>query len=476
MLLHVLRFGNKARDKKQFNECMGILIGHLEGEPDKKGIRDVIIEDAVPISHGGAIEVAFKPEDYVAFSMVDEAYAEKGWFSCGWYHSHPGLDIFFSSTDVHNQLGWQNEYNPSGIGIVFDHTYLEKAGDLGFRTFRLDNPNKGQMSGYHEVKATVEPPDNIEYYFKLIELINCVHSKEPPILEINEMPDLFGDIAFPSENQIISKLPKLDSRLITSSLKKGILEFLELSIEPLILVLNSWSDNLIRNTIENNLLMRRDIIKIKESLTDGISNLQKDFKFTLREKLNDQITYMDDKFEVFDSNQEDFKNSFNQIKIELEEQFNILFEQKLKDTMLKMLNSMNNHADQLTEINKINIETSKNLDQKINIIENLKKSINSMENSVSDILKKEIEEMSDFFTKNMNKVIGNFINLIKDSKSFLSDLKAGIILLESSKTPIQNKIDTLEVENKTLQKSITDLKKQNETLLKKIENYEKGGA
>ncbi len=476
MLLHVLRFGNKARDKRQFSECMGILIGHLDGEPDKKGIRDLIIEEAVPISHGGAIEVAFKPEDYVAFSMVDSAYAEKGWFSCGWYHSHPGLDIFFSSTDIHNQLGWQNELNPSGIGIVFDHMYLEKPGDLGFRTFRLDNPNKGQMSGYHEVKATVEPPDSIEYYLKLIELINCVHSKEAPILEINEMPDLFGDISFPSENQIISKLPELNSTLIISTLKKGFIDFLELSIEPLILLLNSWSDNLIRNTVENNLLIRKDIIKIKESLSEGISNLQKDFKFTLREKLNELVTYLDDKFEDFDSNQEEFKNSFNQIKIELEEQFNILFEQKLKDIMLKILNSMNDHIENLAEINNMSTKTSENLDQKINIVENLAKNLNSVENLVPNVLKKEIEEISDLFTKNMNKVIGNFINLSKDSKSFLSDLKAGIILLESSKNPIQNKIDTLEVENKTLQKSITDLKKQNEELLKKIEKYEKGGV
>ena len=44
MLVHVLRFGNKVRDRRQFKEVMGILIGRLEGEPDKKGIRDVIIE------------------------------------------------------------------------------------------------------------------------------------------------------------------------------------------------------------------------------------------------------------------------------------------------------------------------------------------------------------------------------------------------------------------------------------------------
>jgi proteasome lid subunit RPN8/RPN11 len=474
MLLHVLRFGNKARDRRQFKEVMGILIGHIEGEPDKKGIMDVIIEDAVPISHGGAIEVAFAPEDYVTFSTVDETYAEKGWFSCGWYHSHPGLDIFFSSTDIRNQLGWQTPF-PSAIGIVFDHTFLEKPEDLGFRTFRLDNPNKGQMSGYHEIKATVESPDSIEYYLKLIELINSVHSKEPPILEINEMPDLFGDITFPSENQILAKKPELNSTLIIDTLKNGLLEFLELSLKPLISVLNNWSDGMIRNTVENNLQMRKDLVKIKDALSSGISGLQKDFKFSLGEKLNELEMYVDDKFDEFDSNQESFKNSFNQIKIELEEQFNVLFEQQIKGIMLKVLNTISENINKLTEINSKGLNASNNLDGNIEIVESLTKSIESLENSSMNVLKKDIEELSESYTKNMNKVIGNFINLGKDSKSFLSDLKAAIILLESSKNPIQNKLDTLEVENKTLQKSIIDLKKHNEELQKKLDKYEKGG-
>ncbi len=474
MLLHVLRFGNKARDRRQFKEVMGILIGHIEGEPDKKGIMDVIIEDAVPISHGGAIEVAFAPEDYVTFSTVDENYAEKGWFSCGWYHSHPGLDIFFSSTDIRNQLGWQTPF-PSAIGIVFDHTFLEKPGDLGFRTFRLDNPNKGQMSGYHELKANVESPDSIEYYLKLIELINSVHSKEPPILEINEMPDIFGDITFPSESQIFAEKPEFDSTLIINTLKDGLIEFLELSLRPLLSTLNNWSDDLIRNTVENNLQMRKDIIKIKDALSSGISGLQKDFKFSLGEKLNELEMYVDDKFEEFDLNQESFKKSFDQIKIELEEQFNILFEQQIKGIMLKLLNNISENIGKLEEITNRGLKASNNLEENIENIENLTKSIDSFENLLLNILKKDIEALSESYAKNLNKVIGNFINLGKDSKSFLSDLKAAIILLESSKNPIQNKLDTLEVENKTLQKSTTELKKQNDELLKKLDKYEKGG-
>jgi len=473
MLLHVLRFGNKARDRRQFREVMGILIGHLEGEPDKKGIRDVIIEDAVPISHGSSIEVAFQPEDYVTFSMVDVAYAENNWFSCGWFHSHPGLDIFFSSTDIRNQLGWQTP-NPSAIGIVFDHTHLETPGDLGFRTFRLDNPAKGQMSGYNEVESTVEPPDSIEYYIKLMELINCVHSQESPILEINEMPDLFGDIAFPSESQIFSKKPELDSAKILSTLKAGLSNFLELSIAPFIIFLNSWSEGMISNTVENNLQMRKDIIRIKESLSEGISNLQKDFKFELKEKLNELDMYIDDRFEEFDSDQEFFKDSFEKIKTELVEQFNILFEEKLEDNLNSILNLLDKHVQKLTEINNIGLRSSESLDKQNSILENLSKNISSIENLTLNKLNESIEDLSGNFTKNTNKVIGNFINLNKDTKSFLSDLKAAIILLESSKTPLQNKLDTQEIEIKTLQKNIAGLKKENQDLSNMIKKLEKG--
>ena len=82
--------------------------------------------------------------------------------------------------------------------------------------------------------------------------------------------------------------------------------------------------------------------------------------------------------------------------------------------------------------------------------------------------------MSALLTKSINKVIGNIVNFGKDSKSFLSDLKAGIILLESSKNPINSKLETLEVENKNLHKTIAELKKEIEQL-KKEENNEKGG-
>jgi len=139
MILHVLRFGNKARNLNQCIEVMGVLIGRLEDGEDKK-FKNVIIEDSVPISHGSSVEVEFSINDYIYFEKANVKYLEKNWFMIGWYHSHPNLfqhEIFFSPTDVKNQTGWQMA-NPSGIALVFDHAYMESPDDPGFRAIRSE--------------------------------------------------------------------------------------------------------------------------------------------------------------------------------------------------------------------------------------------------------------------------------------------------------------------------------------------------
>ncbi|MFX1313142.1 MAG: hypothetical protein ACFFHD_11100 [Promethearchaeota archaeon] len=471
MLIHVLRFGNKIIERSQYCEVMGILIGRLNGEPDKKGIRDVIVEDAVPISHGGSIEVDFAPEDYVTFSMVDNEYTGKGLFSCGWFHSHPGLDIFFSSTDVKNQLGWQTEFNPSGIGIVFDHTYLEKPGDLGFRTFRLNNPLK-PSEGYYEVKTIVEPPDNKEFYLKLMELIGKIHTKEPPILEINELPDLFGDIKFPSEEQLRAKRPEFNKEEIISAIHNGLSKFIDISVKPLISFLNSWSQDVIKNIVEDNFQMRTDLLTIKDKINNGISNLQKELKFSFKDKLNELDIYIDDKFEDFRENQQNLKDQVDKLKIELKDQLDDLLKIKLRGCFDEMLNSFEQTIDQIAKIGTKSSLLTERLNDQIASLNKNSENIKSIENITLDKINGLQEQLVTKVLKSTNKIVGNMINLNKETKSFLSDLKAAIILLESSKNPIKNKIETLETENKSLQKTTKDLKNENENLLKKLKKLE----
>ncbi|MBY9019376.1 MAG: Mov34/MPN/PAD-1 family protein, partial [Candidatus Lokiarchaeota archaeon] len=115
MLIHVLRFGSKIIDPNQCKEVMGGLIGYIKTEEGDKEF--LVIEDAVPVSHGGAIEVRYSSEQLGSFERIDsrvfEKFGDRGWFSCGWYHSHPNLSPFFSGTDIQNQLFWQAR-NPAG--------------------------------------------------------------------------------------------------------------------------------------------------------------------------------------------------------------------------------------------------------------------------------------------------------------------------------------------------------------------------
>jgi proteasome lid subunit RPN8/RPN11 len=454
MLVHVLRFGNKVRDPKDYKEVMGMLIGHNE---EKDNSQVVIIEDAVPISHGGSIEVDFAPEDYVTFATIDAEFAEKNWFTVGWYHSHPALQIFFSGTDINNQLGWQTP-NPNAIGIVFDHVYLENPDDLGFRTFRLDDPSKSSATNYHEVKTIVEPPDDIDFYYKLIDLINCVHSKDPPILEINEVPDPFGEISFPRVKDLLAKKPELELEQTISSLQHAISKLLQFSLEPLLEFLNTWSQQIVKSLIDKNVEMRKDLITIKENLSQKISNLRKNFKSTLTEGLSDLETYFEDKFESFEEGSLKFKNLIDSMKDELKGKIEQVIQKEITDKINGILKKLDQNSMNLAEINQNSMKYAEKLEKQHELIENVAENVDSIEKKLVDemkILKSKLEE--DFGEK-----IDHFTKMVpelnKDSQNLLSNLNEVISNLKTSNDLIQKKIKSLTKEKKDLLNEIKKLK------------------
>jgi proteasome lid subunit RPN8/RPN11/ParB-like chromosome segregation protein Spo0J len=442
MLVHVLRFGNKARHRRQFREVMGMLIGRLEGEGE---VKNVIIEDTVPISHGGSIEVAFKPEDYVSFSYVDADYAEKDppLFTVGWYHSHPALKIFFSSTDIKNQLGWQTP-NPSAIGIVFDHTYLETPGDLGFRTFRLNDPNKGPMTDYHEVNTIVEPPDNLEFYIKIMEIISCIHSKEPPILEINETPDLFGDIMVPGQSQMMAKQPELELTDLMSALKEGLSSMVELTFEPLIRFLNTWSQDTVKAVVENNLQMRSDLVVLKENISVGINEVQTSVRSLVTNQLYDLDSYFDDILEGFDKDQEDIKASLNSIKEDIPIQIKKIFEEDINNALKPIIELIEKEAGAIKLIGEKGTENAESLKSQKDSLENTDQQVNTIGNTVLKKIKDSQEKIQKTINEKVSALLNNTSEIKKLAKEFSSDLDAGLSILESTKQAVQEKVKKIE--------------------------------
>ncbi|MHA1985304.1 MAG: hypothetical protein ACW98D_01575 [Promethearchaeota archaeon] len=479
MLLHILRFGSKYLEQKKLSEVMGVLIGRLEGEDE---IKNVIVEDVVPVSHGGSIEVKFSVDQLGAFGEIDgkiwEQYGDVGWFSVGWYHSHPGLGIFFSETDKFNQIFWQK--NPSGIGIVFDHTYLDKPGDVGFRVFRLDetnldDPSLAMKSGYHEVKATVEPPDTLEFYLKVIELISKVHTGSPQILELNETLDLFGEVFIPEEEQITSKQPEIDFNDVYSSLKNGLDNFLDLSIKPLIYFMNSWGQETTNKIYLNTSQIRNDLKELKDKLSNQIINLQQTFNYDLQNDLRDLDFYVDDKLEEIDIEKENITSLVNNSIMEYKNQITNLFADKGKDIFDQLMSNITGLSSSLLEFNQKFTNHIKNLEQGRSSLTDLTERHKSLDKFIQSSLNTEQEDVMTIYKKSTSRMKTNLDNINKDTKGYLSNLKAAIILLESSKTPIKDKLNSIQNENKELQKAIKDLRSENKDLLNKIKKLDKGG-
>ncbi len=147
ILLHTMFYANFDIKREDWKETYGLLIGKLKDE-------DLIIFDSVPITSGEKFEVAFEEEHYLKAAEYDSMAVEKGYFTVGWYHSHPGLGLFLSPTDRLNQLGYQN-LNPKAIALVFDFTKITEE-FLGFEIFRLDDPELGTSSDFHKVKWKIK--------------------------------------------------------------------------------------------------------------------------------------------------------------------------------------------------------------------------------------------------------------------------------------------------------------------------------
>ncbi len=395
MRMHVLRFGSNAKDRNEYKEVMGMLMGRtVKGNnPD---IDDIIVEDAVPISHGGKVEVAFEPQDYVNFSSVDAKYGDEGLFNIGWYHSHPGLTCFFSAVDIRNQLGFQTA-NPAAIGIVFDHERFNQDDDMGFSVFRLDDPGKGAMSNYHEVDYMVESPEEKgkEFYLDVIKgLIDSYHKVEPPILELSETPDLFGDVSMPGRNSMMAKEPELKFSTFSENLSKSIEELSTSVFQPLFLYLNEWASTLTREVIDKNINILTILTDIKKELSKNMGDLQSWFKYQINDRLRTVDILIDDQLEMQLKQQEGLLEKLENMENGIKDQIGSAFSNALEAT----LDKYNQELDQL--------------------ISNLEKSANS-----SNTLLSKVEEQNEYVDQGVTKLKESSAKIRKSADNLLSKVE-----------------------------------------------------
>ncbi|MHA1842714.1 MAG: hypothetical protein ACTSWE_00425 [Promethearchaeota archaeon] len=488
MLVHVLRFGNKARDKNRLKEVMGVLIGRLEGEGTPK---NVIVEDAIPISHGSSIEVSFSPEDYSVFEAIDMKYAKfhTKLFSCGWYHSHPELTIFFSGTDIKNQLGWQSG-NPSAIGIVFDHSYLEKPGDVGFRTFRLDDPSKGINSKYHEVKTIIEVPDSHEYYLKLIELMNSIHEKQPPILELKEVPDFIGEIFIPSQEQLKSRRPSINYEEFSGHLRKGLNEFMDGFIKPFVEYLNEWSQELLKRVIKTNFMMRENLEEIVGVIREGLNSIQKTIKNSIKEGLDGIDSIWVEEEILLEGYKPNLLEYLNTLKNETKSKIDTIFKTALYEPFEGLVENFKNNCNNIEKISReleeqVNLENiEKNYVQPLKekfftFKSNLEENIKVNETHFQEGMKTNWEEMEQLASK-LRGELENYNSVLKDIMAQIEGIKErneGIICKhEEELGELREAINILTTEKNRLEDELKQSKEKIKQLTLELNKKQEGGG
>lgn len=115
-------------------ETAGLLIGKYNEDDNTLLIEDIEVGD----QKGTAVHVEISEEALVDI-VVRMSQREDGATIVGWWHTHPGLRSFMSSTDVSTQRNYQNLFEKA-VAIVIDPLKFQQThnlADLDFGVYRI---------------------------------------------------------------------------------------------------------------------------------------------------------------------------------------------------------------------------------------------------------------------------------------------------------------------------------------------------
>jgi proteasome lid subunit RPN8/RPN11/ElaB/YqjD/DUF883 family membrane-anchored ribosome-binding protein len=418
MLRHVLSYGNEIIGRSNSVEVMGICYGKEEG-------GKLVQYEAVPIAHGSLIEVEFSPEDYAAFAVADEKYADKGYYAIGWYHSHPGHKAFFSKVDIQNQLSWQKEQSPNAYGIVFDHQYLDYAtpDNRGFKVFRLDDYKKGVNSGYHEVqKVEVELPDDIGNYRELIKIIERSQLKKPLVEEAKESYEGAAEWAvedFEADEEDLAEKEAAKKEKPFNKMRKGydsgVDAFGSMIMAPIMDMLEEYFGDIEVAIKKGPNAMVPPLEDLRDNINSGMDRVRQNFEVTLENEIaninetNDQDIkeYFTKEDQLFTKIDEFSKNLGGKLEAVISEALGkkmgtitqaiedvVGSVQKLADQQSKFVNGVKDHGQKLDAFAQMAEKDVANLTKNMSgVVGNLKSSIEDNASNIRDSIK-EISDIS----------------------------------------------------------------------------------
>jgi proteasome lid subunit RPN8/RPN11 len=192
IILYASRYANKSIPQEDWKEIYGVLIGHTDEDL-------VYVERAEALTFGHATDVQLDERHYAFIEEIENKLyeEEKNEFIVGWFHSHPGLGLFYSYIDLINHLGFQAK-NPDAIGLVFDHKLLGKKKlekvegtdhkitkyETGFEIYRMNDISMDVNgpefdTNYHSVDYIVKGLNKFFFANVLSELSALVSAGKP---------------------------------------------------------------------------------------------------------------------------------------------------------------------------------------------------------------------------------------------------------------------------------------------------------
>jgi len=436
MVTHVLRYGSTALDDSV--EVMGVCMG--KQAPNKK---DLIVVNAIPITHGSSVEVGFSPEDYVAFAELDEKFASEGLYAVGWYHSHPGWGLFFSDTDIRNHLFYQKEQTPYAFGIVFDHTIMGQEGDFGFEVYRLDDHNKGTAANYIKVPYELEIPSTLEYFRWVQKFIEDSQKKNPVLIkELNEMgpiqptKDELQEIPIPDgvmpEEAKLEKYPQIVP--IITGFQEGVKKLNESFAGTFKDQIGLWSNDVKEGATKGSRLMRNTLSEMKDAISFGMDKVKGWFEKNLEEIISEFKTDVTEYLQIRIKAQKELVKDLPGIQEEITKGINTAVQDKI-----------NGIIEEINKRSKVITEAIDNASKdNVKIEELVNKSSESVGNIATEIAKfsedlgKEIDASLGPLESNISKELVQLNSELKTIKDNYSNAKEVFEKLQKAVMEIRN--------------------------------------
>jgi hypothetical protein len=418
MITHILRFGSEVLQRKY--EVFGVLIGkEKEGES-----KDLIVNKAIPLTHGDQIRLNQDDVLLEKLSQIKEEYHSRELKLIGSYISHIDEGLSFRERDINNHLLFQDKENPDNFCIIFNPSLIKKKEGFGLKIYLLDDFNLGIRSSYHQIPYEIEKPNSLNY-FRWVQKFVEDYQKQNPVLiyekeelseskqgDYQEIPMDKGDFAEDLFN--LSRFQRVNTEFGTT-----IKEIFNQQFEP-------WTQEINEAALSGNEALLETIIQINSNISRATNRFQNRFQGELDEILNSFESSL--LAELNNAN-----NECNKISDQINDRYSKIRSTLIEKVKVRLTNTYQHFRKEINEISEKSEVQKKNLQKFAEQIEMIPNITNELSNQMDESLENVKAKIKDLLEHSMNEKLA----LIGELETESEKLEKSYLTL---KTQIKEKI------------------------------------